>query len=432
MRVASDPLRAAAVTAFPWPPPPKRPLTVAPKAVTALLPIAPWVDMQVRPAVALGRLGVVTTPPGGSPTFRVARRWAWVHYCWAFGPPAAGQPLRLSGPAAALTLHHRQRLSEDLGIAVGLEAAIRYLRVGQPAGTTVKAVDVDDALDALAGGLTGGQLIQRTPGTRMRPDYLLIRRCPPGFLQEIYALECKGTRDNETPELTLKKAAAQVRGVQVGPAPGGAAAAPVAPPGLIAASTINDQRIRVELFDPEGDERWTGDPAPRETDRRDQAGLVEVLSDGAVRVSEPARFRRLLADVIEARLLTIAGRRRQAAERLGRVADDDRDDGPPDRLSDTELGEFEGARLRLPLDAGDVVEVFLGAKREIVEAIAADDEDAVARASETWQATNAARRSADEPDDDAVVQSDPDGGTLRVYYDDGTVFEARAARAVGR
>ena len=52
-----------------------------------------------------------------------------------------------------------------------------------------------------------------------------------------------------------EKAAAQVRGVQVGPAPGGAAAAPVAPPGLIAASTINDQRIRVELFDPEGDER---------------------------------------------------------------------------------------------------------------------------------------------------------------------------------
>jgi hypothetical protein len=165
--VDSDPARACAVNTFIWPAK-KHALPVAPKLVYPVGTFSPSARLMVRPGALLARLGKVTVPPPGTPGVRLACQWAWVRYCWAFAGPDRNLGLRLSDAALRLKSHHKQQLSEDLGIALGLEAAERFLRHGQPTGTRVDSVDVDHALDA--GSIRCIRAVGPAGATRMRPD----------------------------------------------------------------------------------------------------------------------------------------------------------------------------------------------------------------------------------------------------------------------
>ncbi len=424
LRVESDAARATNINGYVWPAK-KLPLTVAPKPVVPVNPpFSPVIDLPVRPGPMLTRLGKVTTPASGAPEFHLARRWAWVRYCWAFADRiGAASPLRLSAAAFGLTQHHRHALSEDLGIAVALEAAERYLLTGQPLGTRVEPVDVDEALLA---GAVGGMSVAYAAGTRMRPDYLLVRTAS-GQPPQLFALECKGTHSGPVGLQTLHKAAAQVQGLEVGPAgvpAGGPGWGP--PSGLIGGASFDNHRIRLQLYDPPGDRRWDVEPAARGR-RSEAAPVVSVRADGSVQVDDIPRFNLLLRDVSEARLLTLAGREDAAAARLGQWPGD----RPSARAAterqvrrDDDLGDFDGAVLRLPLEARDVVEVFFGVERDIADAIQADDDKAKEAALENWRTR---RGDGDDAGDGALVSTSPADDSLTVALDDGILM--RAGRA---
>jgi hypothetical protein len=382
MRVASDPNRANSVNTFVWPDK-KKALTCLPKAVgTVAAPYSPHIDLPVRPMVMLARLGKVTTPSAGAPEFLMAQCWAWVRYCWAFADPEAHMGLRLSPPASSLVQHQRQRLSEELGIATTLEAATRYLRHIGPMPASVEAVDVEEAL--LVGSAAGID-VRQVQGTKMHPDYFLVRHIS-GRDDQVWSLECKGTHAKAASLETLFKAAAQVQGVYALRSAGPGSQARVVPPALIGSTSFSGEKITVELLDPPGDKLWCAEPAPRAA-RSNPETVVELADDGSALVYDVPRFRRLLGDLVEARLLTLAGLQNSAATRIaqwpGRIQEKAAREHS-EEYRDKEFGVFDGASARLPLGGGEHVEAFIGVERGILAAVQADDDQARQRAEENW------------------------------------------------
>lgn len=420
LRVTSEPDRAEKTNAFTWPAK-KRPLTVSPKGVGVLATYSPHIDLPTRPAAMLARLGKVTTPAGAAPEFLMARRWAWLRYCWAFADPAPKRGLRLSAPAFSLVEHQRQRLSEELGIATALEAAVRYLRDTGPRGAEIEVIDVDDAL---AVGTAASVAVRQVQGAKMRPDYFLVRTAA-GRVGGVWALECKGTHAKAASLQTLYKAAAQVQGVHVArppETPGWAS-----PPALIGATSFSDELIAVELLDPAGDERWRSKPAPRASRAQPQA-VVELADDGTASVTDMPRFRRLLDDLAETRMLTLAGRPAAAAERIaawpGGVSEAAGVRDSAQQHRDEELGVFDGARVRLPLGGGEYVEAFIGVEHEIISALEQDKDTAKQDAHERWRRQIA--RSLDAEDDALIVDREREQ-RVTVATPDGILMDVRTA-----
>lgn len=381
MHIESDSSRASSVNTFVWPGK-KKPLTCLPKAVAVAAPYSPHIDLPVRPMVMLARLGKVTTPSVGAPEFLMAQCWAWLRYCWAFASPEAHARLRLSPPASSLVQHQRQRLSEELGIATTLEAATRYLRLVGPMPASVEAVDVEEAL--LAGSAASID-VRQVRGTKMHPDYFLVRHVP-GLDDEVWSLECKGTHAKAASLETLHKAAAQVQGVHALQSARSGSRARVVPPALIGSTSFSDEEIAVELLDPPGDKLWCSEPAPRST-RSNPEAVVEVADDGSALVNDVPRFRRLLGDLVEARLLTLAGLQGSAATRIAQWPGRIQEKATRERSEeyrDKEFGVFDGARARLPLGGGEYVEAFIGVERGIVAAVQSDDDEARQRAEDDW------------------------------------------------
>ncbi|MEH3054839.1 MAG: hypothetical protein PGN13_12685 [Patulibacter minatonensis] len=399
LRVHSDTTRAGHVTGYTWSAA-KTPLTVAPKGVFAVPAFDPFGDVAVRPASLLARLGAATVPTTSASAFAIARWWSWVRYCWAFAAPTAGLPLRLSASADALGLHLRQRLSEDIGIATSIEVLTRHLRHGMPPATTINVADVDDVI---AAGVFNGVPVAGTPGTKMRPDYLVSRQVP-GSPVEVFALECKGTKSCPVGLDVLHKAAAQINGVTIGAPPGSA------PPGYIGGVSARASAISMELFDPPGDELWSGEPSDRRT-RHDRSPRAASLNlDGSIDVQDPAAIRRIVTDVAEAKLLALAGRPDAVAARLR--AEQQGSSQPTERATDLVevdgLGTFEGTELRLPLGGSGDVAVFIGLDRRLADALEADDETLIANRRLDW-ASRSRGRDTDLPDDlrdSGIVESD--------------------------
>lgn len=415
LRVESFPARAKAVNEFRWPQT-KRELPIKPKQVVAVEPYSPSIDLPVRPLSMLMRLGVVTMAPLPTAEFHMARRWALLRYFWAFADPVANAGLRLSDPAFSLVQHQRQQLSEDLGVATTLEVAGRYLLHKRPPGMRIYVEDVDVALEA---GAKSGVRVRQTPGTKMRPDYFLIRRSP-GQTSEIWVLECKGTHAKAASLQTLYKAAAQVGGVQL-------VSSEAAPPGLIGSASFSDKGIVVELLDPPGDDQWQGERAPR-TSRAEPQAVVEIANDGFATVTDLPRFLRLLDDLAEARLLTLGGYGHAAAERIvewpGRVGEETTRDlrGRTDEHRDDEFGIFHGERARLPLGSGEHLEAFIGVAREIVAGAHADEDDAIQRANERWHERISG--SLDPLDGVAIVTNEPER-RITIVSQDGYLMDLR-------
>ena len=158
------------------------------------------------------------------------------------------------------------------------------------------------------------------------------------------------------------------------------------PPALIGSTSFSDERIAVELLDPDGNERWRGEPASRAS-RSNPDAVVEIADDGSALVRDVARFRRLLEDLAEARLLTLAGFQNSAAQRIATWPGGVRGNVEGERADeyrDQQFGIFDGARMRLPLGGGEYVEAFMGVERDIVAAVQADDDEARQRADEDW------------------------------------------------
>jgi hypothetical protein len=419
LRVTSEPDRADKTNAFKWPAK-KRPLTVSPKAVGVLARYSPHIDLPAQPAAMLARLGNVTTPVGAAPEFLMARRWAWLRYCWAFADPAPERGLRLSAPAFSLVEHQRQRLSEELGIATALEAAVRYLRDSGPRGAEIEVVDVEDALVA---GTAASVAVRQVQGVKMRPDYFLVRTAA-GQVGGVWALECKGTHAKAASLQTLYKAAAQVQGVHVALPAGSSGWA--SPPALIGATSFSDELIAVELLDPEGDERWRSKPAPRASRTRPQA-VIELADDGTASVTDIQRFRRLLDDLAEARLLTLAGRPAAAAKRIaawpGGAGDAVVRDSAQEHR-DADLGVFDGARVRLPLGGREYVEAFIGVQRAIVTALERDEDTARQDARERWRRQIAGSLDADA---DALIVAREREQRITVATPDGILMDIHTA-----
>lgn len=423
LRVTSIDTRAKEVNDYKWPEN-KKELTIEPKTVAVLsTPYSPTIDLAVKPSVVLARLGQVTTPPVTAPMFRIASKWAWVRYCWAFADPSPNEPLRLSARAAsAVHHHHRQVVSEELGIALTLEAAIRYLKDTNSTTELVEVVDVDEALAACeVAGLAVGQ----PTSTKMRPDYLLVQRVS-SQPAKIWALECKGTHDQTVKVEVLHKAAAQVCGIVTGPL--GTSVGSWGwdtPQGLIAAATLSSERICVEMLDPPSAERWRGEPAER-TKRADREPIVEIAEDGSAAVLDEGRFIRVLEDLLESRLLSVAGRPVAAHTRMARwraVSEDAGVSEKPDEFHDNVLGDFEGSLLRVPL-AENAVRVFLGVERSIIAAVLADDDAARVRAGERWRERIANRH---ESEDDAFILGNNQEQRVTVAMPDGLLMDIRPA-----
>jgi hypothetical protein len=411
--VRSEPHRADGASTYKWTAP-KKPLTGSAKAVTTIGPFEPTTKLMVRPGRALARFGSVSVPPGNSAEFHIARHWAWVRYFWAFAAPKHNATLRLSQPASELTHNRRQTLSEDLGIALGLEVAERYLCMNQPPGTTVRAVDVDAVLSTG----TAGHHVKPAHGTSMRPDYFLIRDIPDGASQ-LFVLECKGSHGKVGLD-ALHKASFQVQGLVTAPkaTPHGSAAWS-APTGLISGTTLGGQEISVELFDPEGGAEWDAPIAPRAARGAEPVAKVDDAGTVRVHLEEMGRFRRLIRDVDDIRLLTVAGRRGAAMQLEAQWGHHDVSGSStasaPLRIG--ELGDFDGSFLRMPLAGRAGIEVFLGVDRQIAEAIERDDDQKRSRAYASWsqRLPSGSDAAAEAGDDESIT----------IALDDGVVMHAR-------
>lgn len=409
MQVMSDPTRASDASTYTWK---NNSPAVAGKTVTSLTSYAAGTPMPVRPGVPLARFGELTTPALAASTFRWASRWTWVRYFWAFEPHATGKSLRLSAPAMSLVEHHRQLFSEQIGIALGLEAILQHLLVGQPNGTTVEPVDADAALgDQQVGGIALGS---HANAGKSRPDYFVVRTQPGGLI-DVLAIECKGTFSPEATNRQLAKAASQLQTVVLGaPVPPGGPVPPIpagaaAPTGYITAAALNDEQITVELFDPPGDARWLGQAAPR-TRRRAELPLVRRDDPSRDVIEDPERFRRRLVDLVELRQLSVAGRTDAATARAREISLDAPATvqvRPPTSYRDPDFGQFDGARLRLPLDHGEILEVFLGTRHDRAEAIERDDDEAIAAAADKWDSDRG------KSQEDAAVVRGGDGDDPR-------------------
>lgn len=426
LTVDSNPVRAGSANSYVWK---KHKPAVTAKAVTPVNRFTGGVGVPMRPGVALARLGELTTPPLGVSTFWLASRWSWVRYFWAFEGRVAGSSLRLSAPAMGLVEHHRQLFSEQIGVALGLEAVLRHLLAGQPAGTTVEPVDADQALaDQQVGGF--GVAAVKEAG-KSRPDYFAVRRQPCGLV-DVFAIECKGTFAAKATCRRLAKAATQLETVVLGdPVPPGGPVPPVpagaaAPTGYITSAALNDKEIRVELFDPPGDDRWRGRAAPRSERMREQRLVRRVDPDRDV-VENPERFRRRLLDLVEMRQLAVAGRADAFTERAEQMGVGERPmvrAGTYEPYHDPDFGDFDGSTLRLPLEDGAVLAVFLGTRRDRADALARDDETAIEAAGQRWTADRGPSE-----DDGAVIRGDGDGyvGTITVARADGQLLRADIA-----
>jgi hypothetical protein len=386
--------------------------------------------LPLAPSDLLAELAEAFCPPLISSSLRdLTLRWSWLRYCWAFEEVAEGSRMRPSPAAMGLVAHHRLLASEQLGIAMALAIARRYLTELHRARAVV-FIDADLALTGSGSGLLG---VSTLPGSRMRPDYFALvdgvtSETPhlPGVF--LYSIECKGSYGS-IHNRQLKKAACQVQAV------GNRLGNP--PPSLLFATGVLKTGFRVRVLDPAGDGWWA--------DHQQMASAESSLEripppdpEGVWQISDVPGFFRGLQELGEAALLSFAGQYRTAQERAPRLRvpgqlapgeqPSDRDDLPSFDASyeeplerrapvDRELvgsftGTEQGVRLSMPLHDGRLLEAFTGVRPERLQAAREGDFE---RAGMLRQA--ALPRSEQRHEDSKRA------GVLRKPMDDGRVLE---------
>src|ERR1035437_3718462 len=131
-------------------------------------------------------VGTATTVSGSTNPIGPAFWWALVRYYWAFAHTGNGH-LRVSSAASSLRYHHRQALSETLGIGVGLLLVKRELQHAMP-GAVIDFVDAESAL-------SNNWKPRLSRRNRLMPDYFV--ELANGAL---LVVECKGASSNRGPE----------------------------------------------------------------------------------------------------------------------------------------------------------------------------------------------------------------------------------------
>jgi hypothetical protein len=392
--------------------PPSKTNNVAPKPNLTPVPALSGLA-NVRPGRLLMQLGKALTPMLPQSDFERSRRWSYYRYFWAFAEPIPGTPLRLSAPANGLRHHHRTLLSEQMGIALALELAQRYL-TSQNVHGTVFWTDGDFALDAGVLPIAPGQaaVLSNASTHKMRPDYFFTSVDPAG-IASVWAVECKGSHSSTLWSSQLRTAASQVTNVLVDGSP---------PPGLLFATHLDRRGITVRALDPPS-ERWHGRYA-REKGADPPFALESRAGRATYIVDEPEQFRADLALMNASAALSFAGAYGAAAEALPDYVKRGKElrplgDEPRDQAVAFER-EFVGTRSTLPVRSDLTVAVFTGVERSVyTAAIQRDIEQLMTRGRVTQEALEEA--GVPEP------LFETDGETYMLTADaDGTLFEVRA------
>ncbi len=380
----------------------------------------------VTPLLLLLELGMATTPPIPN-LMRLSSRWSLLRYLWAFAPPRAAGWLRLSDDSVLVRYHQMTLLSEDMGIALTHHILKPLLAMRHP-NRHVYAADAEFALTIGYATPPPGPPNAPAPPTvavkavgGRRPDYFFVVCDPPtGAVDEIYAVECKGTRYGRARSVRqMADGTSQVTSVRASPAPGQPF---IAPPSFVFGTTVNRRQITVRALDPPSDfaRAWATTIRPR--DARRGRSEVRRTARGEWEVDQLDEFAGTLVDSARAQQLVFAGSMPEASDLLGLPSGDERQPLPvPDRRSgqevrETRRGEQIGTALMVELRSGFALEVFMGVQRELHEALVQRD-----AGRETAVRRELRGRSPDEEAEDTEVRPDGaveahsiDGGVLRV------------------
>lgn len=146
--------------------------------------------VHLRAIDALHRLALVTGPRFQDDLHDVYARWALHRYLGTFDH-AWPDRLVLSDPARRVAGNQRRVMSEELGIAIGLEITAEWLRTRFGRRAPVLFVDIDTALTE--GGVPfGGRLLRVHQIDTVRPDYVAVANVGGGRYR-LALVECKGS-----------------------------------------------------------------------------------------------------------------------------------------------------------------------------------------------------------------------------------------------
>lgn len=256
----------------------------------------PWVKTSLpnsppgvflRGSDILLEVGTATTVSGSTSPIGPAFWWALVRYYWAFARTRHGH-LAVSPAASSLRHHHRQALSETLGIGVGLLLVKRELQHAMP-GAVIDFVDAESALsNTWKPGLSSAN--------RLMPDYFV--ELANGAL---LVVECKGASSYRRPE-PLARGCRQLQSVTYKGS---------IPPGYLVNTTSLASGIRCQLFDPAGGEEWRT-PATRGT----RQGRAVSANEGGYSLRDIGSFRAELNDLARSSLLRWSGAEARARDLL--------------------------------------------------------------------------------------------------------------------
>lgn len=195
----------------------------------------------LRAIDALHRLAVVTGPRFQDDLHDVYLRWALYRYLGTFDVAPLDR-LVLSDPGRRVVGNQRRVMSEDLGVAFGLEIAAEWLRA-RYGRVPIHFIDIDSALTA-GGVAAGGRVLRATHVDTVRPDYVGVVDLGAGT-HRLVMVECKGSRSSTYARKQLVKAVRQLEGVTL---------AGRIPPGLAVATIFDGGTIRYFAVDPEDED----------------------------------------------------------------------------------------------------------------------------------------------------------------------------------
>ncbi len=330
------------------------------KVPMVVAPFSPSGAIRTRGVDILRDLGLVTTVWDTGRMMVPAAGWAVLRYALAFDVAGDGQ-LCLSPEANALRYHHRQAMSEYLGIGVGMQVVRAILEQRHP-GVAAYFVDAEFILSS--GSKYPG--FSSAPHNKLRPDYFVFVRNKP-----VYVFECKAAGSTTSRTISLAKATRQLHSVQYYGS---------TPRGVCTHALLRESGISCTVFDTEGDDEWNA-PAAWGTDRASRSRPVLPEGEHESVVNDVGLLRAELEDVSQAALLDWSGAARSAYRLIPPRLAEERGRQLPEADAPTTLVtikgfEFAGVEATFPY-AGRLLRVFRGidaSTRERLMTVASTDD----------------------------------------------------------
>lgn len=350
-------------------------------------------------AELLHEVGTATSPSSAATPLSPTYGWALIRYYWAFDQ-AIDDLLCLSPMGAALKYHHRQAISEFIGIGAGLLLAREVLRVRYQ-GKPVTVIDAEQALanPDLVAGVQGA--------STLRPDYFASVEDGP-----LVVIECKGASGNSGRIAALAKAMRQVNSVTHWDSV----------PSTLAIHTVA-RRTGIDslVLGSVGDEVWSCAAKPDAP----RGNPVRRVDDTRVEIIDPGSFRADIDDLAQAAALSWAGNEEASTgllpERVRLARGVERRDNSPQIAIRIQDRTYEGVEASMPL-GGQTLTFFRGIDQRYKELLVT--KSVGNRNEATLQELHAEmarqhrseleRRRAGDPDADEVVAAGENGTVSRL------------------